>query len=446
MKKNEIRRGICVDYTNEGLGIVKSDDFVFFIKNVLIHEEIEFVITKVNKRYGYGKCLKVITPSIHRVTPFCEYYGKCGGCQLQHMDLYEELNMKKKMVNNILQFVSKKECQVDKMVDALTERNYRNKAQFPVSLKEGVKIGFYRLHSNDIIDMNYCAIQSELINEIMIFIKTYFKEKPFADVFRHILIKHAFHTNQVMVVFIVRKKEIVGLDELVMTLTKGFSQIKSVILNVNERKDNVILGEKEYVLYGSDKIIDTLDNLSFLISSKSFYQVNPVQTQLLYQNVLDFASLSKEDVVVDLYCGVGTISLFLAKQAKKVIGVEIVEAAIQDAKENAKMNQIENVDFICSDASRYAQSLAKSGMKIDVVVVDPPRKGCDEITLSSIHTMNPKRIVYVSCNPNTLARDMNVLETYGYECKQVNTHNMFNNSFHVETIALFENNTYKLRT
>ena len=438
MKKNDILTGICVDYTHDGLGIVKSNDFTFFIRNVLKNEEIKFLVTKLKKNYGYGKCIEILQPSSERVEPYCPYYGKCGGCQLQHMSYKEQLSFKRDLVENNMRNIAQDDVEVKETLYASSMIAYRNKAQFPVKMEEKASIGFYRLHSNDIIDMSTCMIQSNLINEIMYFIKKYFNKYKVEDVFRHILIKHGFNTGEAMVVFIAKKKEIAHLDDIVKQLTKQFSQIKSVILNVNTRNDNVILGEEEILLYGKERIYDTLEDLTFSISSKSFYQVNPRQTEVLYKTALDLANITKEDTVIDLYCGVGTISLFLAKRAKKVTGIEIVDAAIEDAKRNAQTNGIENVEFICSDAGKYASYMAENNVKADVIVVDPPRKGCDETTLNAIHTMNPKRVVYVSCNPATLARDIKYMRDLGYVAKVIQPVDMFPSSFHIENVALLE--------
>lgn len=438
MKKNDILNGICVDYTHDGLGIVKSNDFTFFIRNVLKGETIEFVVTKLKKTYGYGKCLKVLQPSNERVEPYCPYYGKCGGCQLQHMSYQEQLQFKKDLVENNMRNIGGVEVPVLDTIGASLQIAYRNKAQFPVKIEDNVAMGFYRLHSNDIIDMSTCMIQSNLINEIMYFIKKMFIKYKVEDAFRHLLIKHAFHTNEAMVVFIVKKQEIQHLDEIVNRLTKQFSQIKSVIMNINTRNDNVILGEEEILLYGNERIYDMLSNLKFSISSKSFYQVNPRQTEILYETALNMANISEKDHVIDLYCGVGTISLFLAKKAKHVTGIEIVPSAIEDAKKNAQINGLSNVDFVCSDAGEYASYMAQNNVKADVIVVDPPRKGCDEKTLKAIHIMNPKRLVYVSCNPATLARDIKYMETLGYKAKVVQPVDMFPSSFHIENVCLME--------
>lgn len=440
MKKNDILTGNCVDYTHEGLGIVKANDFTFFIKNVLVNEEIEFVITKLNKSYGYGKCTNIISPSKERVEPFCPYYGKCGGCQIQHMSYQEQLRFKTSLVQNNMNKIGGLDIEVQPTLASVNTCSYRNKAQFPVCIDEkGIEIGFYRIHSNEIIDMNQCMIQSDTINSIMNTTRKLLIDGNYTNDFRHLLIKHAFYTNEVMVVFVTKKKKVTGLNKLVRQLVALHSEIKSVIQNVNKRNDNVILADEEQLLYGKETIMDSLDDLKFIIASRSFYQVNPAQTKVLYETALKFAEIDHNDTVIDLYCGVGTISLFLAKQAKKVIGIEIVDAAIENAKENAKLNNIDNVEFVCSDASTYAQDLVKQNMQVDVVVVDPPRKGCDEIALDSICLMNPKKIVYVSCNPATLARDLKHLETKGYKTTIVQPCDMFPSSFHVENVALLTN-------
>lgn len=436
MKKNDILTGVCVDYTHEGQGIVKVNNFTFFIKNVLVDEEVEFVVTKLNKNYGYGKSLHILKPSVERVEPFCRYYGKCGGCQLQHLSYKEQLCFKRNLVQNNINKIGGLDIKVMDTLACAHTKSYRNKAQFPLCINEqDIQVGFYRIHSNDIIDMDACAIQSDLINSIMSSVKALLKQGDFQNDFRHLLIKHAFYTNEVMVVFITRKRKVKNLNILVNGLVEKHPEIKSVIQNVNARNDNVILGDEEHTLYGKDTIIDSLNDLQFMIASKSFYQVNPEQTKRLYETAIEFADIDQNDIVIDLYCGVGTISLFLAKRAKQVIGIEIVEAAIENAKENAKLNNIENVEFICSDAATYADYLAKQNTQPDVVVVDPPRKGCDEITLNSIVVMNPKKIVYVSCNPATLARDLKILDKMGYHSEKIQPCDMFPNSFHIESIV-----------
>lgn len=436
MKKNDILTGVCVDYTHEGEGIVKSEGFPFFIKNVIKGETVRFLVLKMKSSYGYGKCLEILESSKHRRQPFCSYYGRCGGCQIQHMSYDEQLSFKHGLVQNNIAKIGKLKTSVLPVIGCDKTKNYRNKAQFPITMEEEVKMGFYRIHSNDIIAMDECRIQSGLINEIMQKVKALLIKYQPESIFRHLLVKHAIKTDEVMVVFIVRKRKIVGFNRIVNELIASFPQIKSIVLNVNKRKDNVILGDEEHVLFGDNAITDELDGLKFTIASRSFYQVNPLQTEVLYKKVLDFAQIGKEDTVIDLYCGVGTISLFLARSAKKVIGIEIVAAAIANAKKNALLNNIKNAEFVCSDAASYASKMVAQGMKADVVVVDPPRKGCDSITLESIVKMAPERIVYVSCNPATLARDLKQLESLGYLTKTIQPVDMFPNSFHVETVVL----------
>lgn len=436
MKKNDILMGTCVDYTHDGLGIVKIDGFAFFIREIIVGETVKFKLLKLKKNYGYGKLLAVIETSKNRTTPFCEYYGKCGGCQLQHMNLEEQSKFKHQIVSNNIQYIGKLDVEVNQVLSG-NQLAYRNKAQFPLTDKPSFAMGFYRLHSNDIISIDKCPIQSDKINQLYNYLKSGLCSQSFMKSLRHILIKHAFATNQLMLVFIANKDIRNELNDYVAQLTNDMN-VESVILNINTRNDNVILGSEEYLLYGSSVIQDQLDDMKFNIAAKSFYQVNPKQTEVLYGKALEYAKISKNDTVVDLYCGVGTITLFLAKYAKQVIGIEIVEDAIKNAKENARLNDIKNVEFVCSDAGTYAEKLQKEGKQPEVVVVDPPRKGCDDVTIMSIVKMEPNRIVYVSCNPATLARDIQKFKKYNYKCSIVQPVDMFPNTFHVETVALLK--------
>lgn len=438
MKKNDCVVSVCSGYTHEGLGVVKKDGFPLFVKQLLEGEEAKLVVTKVKKTYGYGRVQKIQTFSDQRREPFCPLANVCGGCQLQHMSETEQKKFKRQLVQDVIDRIAKLNVQVADVISMEHPFAYRNKGQIPVGkVGDQIVCGFYRIHSNDIVDMESCPIQSDEINRVLACIRrlfhVYLQAVPFL---RHILIKHAFHTGQIMVVFIARKKEISGLREMIDDLVKEIRSIQSVILNVNQRADNVILGDEEYVLYGERTIIDKIHDLSFCISSKSFYQVNPSQTEVLYGKVLEFAQLTGEETVLDLYCGVGTISMFLAQKAKSVVGIEIVPQAIEDAKRNAALNSLTNVQFVCSDAAAYASEVSGKQKKIDVVVVDPPRKGCDELTLNSIVRMQPGRIVYVSCNPSTLARDLRILEDQGYRTEVVQPVDMFPHTYHVETVVL----------
>lgn len=436
MKKNERYTATCENYTHEGMGVVKIDGFPLFVKGLMKGETAEIKVIMAKKNYGIARIETLLHASPKRVVPPCPYAKTCGGCQLQHMSLEEQYDFKISKVNEVLHRVGKIDLKVSKIHCMENPTHYRNKGQIPVGEKNGTVVtGFYRFNSNDIVDMDDCMIQSEAINEVLREMKRLLKQYPVAHFFRHLLIKHAFATGELMLVWIVRKQNFPYQKEMLHAILKKIPAIKTVVLNLNQRNDNVILGEKETILYGDGYITDCLDGLFFRISSKSFYQVNPVQAEVLYKKAVDFAQLTGEETVVDLYCGVGTISMFLARKAKHVIGIEVVPQAIQDAKRNAKQNNIHNIEFVCSDAGTFAQRLLKSKKAIDVVVVDPPRKGCDQLTLDSIVNMQPKRIVYVSCDPATLARDLNILKQKGYEAKEIEIVSQFDFSHHIESIV-----------
>lgn len=436
MKKNEIVIGTCISYTYDGHGVVKIDGFPLFVKGLLLHEEAEIIVTMVKKTFGYGKYRKLLKTSEERVEPRCKLAKQCGGCQLQHMSLNHQKYFKKSQVEEVMKRIAHIDLPIEDVLSMEHPYEYRNKAQIPVKQKEeGIVCGFYRINSNDIIDMEHCDIQSERINEVFQFIKAFLQKHHNGEGMRHLLIKHARSYDEVMVAFIVSNPEIEKLEEMVSALTSMFHQIKSVLLNVNTRSDNVILGEEEQLLFGQSYIMDSIHGLDFRISMKSFYQVNPMQTEVLYAKALEYAELSGSETVVDLYCGVGTISMFLAQCAKRVIGIEIVPQAIQDAHINAELNQIKNIDFVCSDAATYASKLVEENTKIDVVVVDPPRKGCDEGTLQSIVKMDPKRIVYVSCNASTLARDLAILQPLGYHPTKLQPVDMFPQTYGIECVC-----------
>lgn len=439
MKKNDKVNGICCGYTKEGLGVVKIDGFPLFVKGILENEEAELVVTLVKKTYGFAKVLQILSSSSQRVEPSCPVAKLCGGCQLQHMSYKEQLRFKKQKVQDVIDRIAKIDLQVEDVLGMQEPWKYRNKCQMPVGIEQDdVVTGFYRIHSNTIVDTNTCAIQSERINEVLTHMKPLLKAYQAAGFFRHLLIKHAFMTGEVMLVWIVRQYPFDHMEEMAQRITKELPYIKSIIINVNTRTDNVILGDQEYTLYGASYITDSIHDLSFHISSKSFYQVNPIQTSVLYGKALEYALLSGKETVIDLYCGVGTISMFLAQKAKHVIGIEIVPQAVKDAKENAAINGITNIEFICSDAATYANQLSEKNIQPDVIVVDPPRKGLDTITICSIVKMQPKRIVYVSCDPATMARDLHSMKEMGYQPTRIQPVDMFAQSNGVENVCLIE--------
>ena len=437
MKKNEHVFGVCSGYTSDGHGVVKIDGFPLFVKGMMDKESGELVVTLVKKSYGFARLLKLDKVNEERVNPACPIAKQCGGCQLQHMSYKEQLAFKKQKVQDVIERIAKLNVQVEDVLGMAQPDHYRNKGQIPVGVVKGqVVTGFYRINSNTIIDTDSCGIQSEKINAVLQTMRSLFKKYGNAGVFRHLLIKHAFVTGEVMVVWIVRQKKFAHREEMVQELVQTIPEIKSVVLNLNTREDNVILGKQEEVLYGESFITDEINGLKVHISAKSFYQVNPVQTKVLYGKALEFCNLKGNETVIDLYCGVGTISMFLAQKAGKVIGIEIVGPAIVNAKENARRNNITNVEFICSDAADYAKKVVDNKIKLDVVCVDPPRKGCAASVLENIVQMSPKRIVYVSCDAATLARDLHILEGLGYKTQMVQPVDMFPQTYSVECVAL----------
>lgn len=436
MKKNDIVKGTCVSYTYQGFGVVKVDGFPLFVKNLILGEEAEIIVTMVKKQFGYGRVKQLLTRSEDRVEPLCPLAGKCGGCQIQHMSRKHQAFFKKEQVESVMRRIAHIDTEVSDVLMMENGWNYRNKAQVPFQLQnDRVVCGFYRLHSNESVDMNECMIQHPVMNRVLQIVKGYLSQKHSVGSLRHLLIKYARSSDEIMVVFITSDANGMDWEPLVQLLCEKVPQIKSVMLNINQRGDNVILGEEEILLYGQPYISDRIFDLSFRIAMKSFYQVNPQQTEVLYRTVMQYAQLSGSETVLDCYCGVGTIGLCLAKQAKQVIGIEIIPEAIENAKENAKRNHIENAQFICADAKAYAKELSDHKQKIDVVIVDPPRKGCDEQVLESIASMAPQRIVYVSCDVATQARDIERLKRYGYHAAAVQPVDMFPQTQHVETIV-----------
>ncbi|NLM13953.1 MAG: 23S rRNA (uracil(1939)-C(5))-methyltransferase RlmD [Epulopiscium sp.] len=433
------------DIGSKGEGIGKINDFTVFVEGGLPGDKIEVRIVKVKKTYGYGKLIRIIEASPMRITPACPHAKRCGGCQIQHFDYQAQLDFKRKKVADNIERIGKLTGVVVHPTLGMKEPfYYRNKAQFPVKMKDGkVQIGFYAQRSHDIVDIQKCYIQDPVNDEIIKIVRNYiekynvsvYDEERHKGLIRHILTRVGFQTKEVMVCIIINGQDIPHKDKLIAELTK-IPNIKSIVLNHNTQKTNVILGDTITTLWGQDYITDYIGDIKFEISPLSFFQVNPMQTKVLYEKALEYAKLSGDEVVWDAYCGIGTISLFLAQKAKKVYGVEIVEAAIEDARRNAKINNIENVEFFVGKAEEVIPALyEEKGIKADVIVVDPPRKGCDEALLETMAKMQPKRIVYVSCDPGTLARDLKILSEKGYKVEEAQPVDMFAHSVHVECIA-----------
>ena len=436
-----------VDIGQGGVGIGKFEGFTVFVDGGLVKDKIKVKITKSKKNYAVGDIVEIIEPSPYRVERKCSKELKdCGGCQIQELDYQEQLNIKTNEVKQVISRIGKLEDVVVHPALGMEEPfRYRNKAQFPIQKVDGSPvIGFYKKKSHDIIPTDQCIIQHDVNDKIIKIIKTYIRaykvsvydEKTHTGVLRHLVTKVGFTSKEVMVVLVANGRKLPYLNELASVLKENIPGFKTLVVNVNREKTNVILGSENRVIYGDGKINDNIGDLVFEISPLSFFQVNPVQTEVLYNKALEYAALGENDTVFDIYCGIGTISLFLAQRAKKVYGIEIVEEAIKDAKRNAEINNLDNVEFYVGKAEDVVPKMYKQGKRANVVVVDPPRKGCDEKVLDTIVSMQPDRVVYVSCNPSTLARDLAYLNEKGYKSLEVQPVDMFPHSIHIENVAL----------
>lgn len=444
MKKNDYFTGTCSDLTHDGRGVVKHENFTYFVPGMLINETGNIKVIKMLKNYGVGRLIELSIPSKHRQEPRCPVYKQCGGCSLQHLGSKGQQEFKTKRVRDALTRLGDCDVEVHDCLMMEDPWNYRNKVQMPVGMKNNhVVAGFYKAKTNEIVPTRSCDIQNvksnKLVNRVVelmeqLKINPYDKELHTGNI-KHILTKHGYHTDELMLVLISFKRKIKDLDKIVTILIKEFPELKTIIHNFNPRKDNVILGDEETVIYGPGYIQDYLLGNLFNISAKSFYQVNPIQVEKLYQTAIDHSSITKDDVVLDAYCGIGTITLSLAKHVKKAYGVEIVAAAIDDAKNNAKVNNIENVEFALGDAGEYMMELVEKGTAVDVVFVDPPRKGCSQEFLDHLIKAKPREIVYISCDVATQARDIKYLQDH-YRADYCQPVDMFPQSTHVENIVV----------
>lgn len=450
MNKNDEVIIDITDIGSDGEGIGKSDGYTLFVKNALVGDRVKVKVMKAKKSYGYARIIDILEDSPYRVTPRCEIAHKCGGCSIQHLDYKKQLEYKQNKVQGCLKRIGgfNEDIPYEPIIGMEEPYYYRNKAQFPVSRdKEGnVIIGFYASGTHSIIDTEHCYIGAKendlIISKVREFITKYnistYDEEKHEGLVRHILTRVGFVTGEIMVCFIINGKTLPHSEEIVKSLCE-IPNMKSISININTEKTNVILGDKVKPLYGETFIIDYIGDIKYQISPLSFYQVNPVQTKKLYETALDYSQLEGNEVVWDLYCGIGTISLFLAQKAKQVYGVEIVPQAIEDAKRNAMINGITNAEFFVGAAEDVLpKKYEEDGIYADVIVVDPPRKGCDETLLNTIITMEPKRVVYVSCDPATLARDLRYLCDRGYEIKKVQVVDQFAHTVHVETVVKLE--------
>lgn len=446
VKIKDVLHVTFTDLTHEGKAVAKVEGYPLFVEGALPDETGEIEVTKLNKGYGFAKLIRLDKTVPERMVPSCSVYDECGGCQLQHMTYEGQLKMKYNQVRNVMDRIAKlPDVPVHPVLGMEEPWRYRNKAQVPVGMNGGrIVAGFYKKRSHEIIDMTECLIQHEQSDELIQKVKDVcaangvmpYDEQRHKGVLRHVMARIGYTTGEMMAVLVTRTVELPNQEAIIQGIRDAVPGITSIVQNVNPDKTNVIFGNQTRTLWGEDVIYDLIGDVKFAISACSFYQVNPVQTEVLYKKALEYVGLSGDEVVIDAYCGIGTISLFLAKKAKEVYGVEIVPQAIEDAKKNAELNDITNAQFKAGKAEEVIPAWHKQGIRPDVIVVDPPRKGCDDALLQTILEMKPKKVVYVSCNPGTLARDLRVLEDGGYKTREVQPVDMFPQTVHVEAVAV----------
>ena len=446
-RKNDIVTLEIVDCGTDGEGIGKADGFTVFVKDAVIGDTVTAKIMKAKKNYGYGRLMEILNASPYRVEPVCPSARQCGGCQLQAVSYEEQKVFKEKKLRGHLERIGGfTNLPMEPLIGMDEPYHYRNKAQFPVGRNKEGKIvtGFYAGRTHAIIENRDCALgipeNKDVLDRVIAHMEKYniapYDEVTGKGLVRHIFVRYGFFTGELMVCLIINGQDLPHQRELVEKLCE-IPGMTSISLNMNKKRSNVILGDKVKTIWGKEYITDKIGDISYEISPLSFFQVNPKQTWKLYSKALEYADLHGEETVWDLYCGIGTISLFLAQKAKFVRGVEIVPAAIEDAKRNAQINHIENVEFFVGKAEEVLpREYEKNGVYADVIVVDPPRKGCDEMLLKTILKMQPKRVVYVSCDSATLARDLRFLCDNGYELKKVCGVDQFPQTVHVETVVL----------
>ena len=441
--KNQIYEAQIVDYTAEGQGVAKVEGCAVFIPNAILGERCLVRIEKAQKTWAAGKITEILEKSPHRVQRECPISSSCGGCDFWHMDYEEETRLKADRVRQVLNRIDGEKLEELPILSAPTCKGYRNKAQYPVASQKGrVYAGFFKAGTHQVVENQRCLIlpeETDRVKEIVVdYVNQYgisaYDEATGKGLLRHIYVRRGNVSGQVLVCLVVNGRKLPHTDDLIQRLqaVPGFT---TLVLSVNTRPGNAVLGEEFIPLCGPGYIEDTLCGLSFRLSPRSFYQVNHHQAQRLYEAAIAQAEITGDDLVLDLYCGVGTITLCMAKAAGKVIGVEVIEAAVQDAKDNAKRNGIENAEFFCGDAGKAALELEEQGIIPDVVVVDPPRKGLNADAIEAISKMAPRRIVYVSCDPATLARDVALLKEKGYSLKNAMAADLFPRCAHVESIV-----------
>jgi 23S rRNA (uracil1939-C5)-methyltransferase len=442
IEKNEYYNVEFIDMTHDGMGVCKIDGFPIFVANALKGEKAEIKIVKVNSSFGFGRLTEITTKSPFRKEPICDHFLECGGCNLMHMNYQMQLDFKQYRTKETLRKLGKIETTVKDAVGMLNPYYYRNKSVIPFGEENGKMIaGLYKKRSHDIIDMKKCYIIPKLTTDIVKYMKNVFDELNIpaynetigTGVVRHLVIRNSYKFDDISVTIVTLTPKLPKKDILIKKLTSRYKNVVSIVHNFNPDNTNVVLGKKSKVIFGEDFIRDEINGIFFKISHRSFYQVNPIQTEALYSKALEYADLSPNDIVIDAYCGIGTIGLSAAKYVKTLLGVDVVKQAIIDANDNAKNNKITNAKFVCGKAEE--QILHWKNYNVDLLFVDPPRKGCDKIFLETVASMKIPKLVYISCNVSTLARDLNYLQSKGYQVLEVTPFDMFPQTTHIETVC-----------
>lgn len=445
IKKNNEYCVEIIDINHDGHGVGKIEGYTVFVDGVVVGERVRIKLIKANKTYGYGKVLEIVDASPDRVSNVCNVGRRCGGCTVGHVRYSAQLGYKMNLVRESMRRIGGVDTVVDNIIGAKDPFWYRNKAQFPVRNVDGkICMGFYARNSHSVVPCSECKIQHPKINEVKNVVEKFlqdnnveaYNEEDGTGVVRHVIVRIGENTGDVMVVIVSTVYDVPHVRELLNVLRDKVEGLRSVVVNVNKRDTNVILGDEDVIIWGSGYIEDNVEGMRFRISPRSFYQVNTKQMEVLYAKVLEYAELKGNETVVDLYCGIGSITLMLARGARYVYGVEVVEAAVENARANACANGVNNVEFVQGKAEDVVPKMYDHGMRADVVVVDPPRKGCDGVLIDTIVNMSPQRIVYVSCNPATLARDVSILRKEGYLVDRITPVDMFPMTMHVETVCL----------
>jgi len=449
LKKNQIVELEITDITSDGNGVGRYESMAVFVPETAVGDLLRVKIVKVLKSYCFGIVDEIISPSPDRVHTDCPHFPKCGGCSFRHISYESEAKLKEKFVYDAFTRIGKIQTEFMPVLSCEASDRYRNKAQYPVGISdEGNICGFYAKRSHRIMSGYDCRLLPENFGRISEFITEYtnknnirgYDEKNGSGVLRHIFIRQGYHSKELMICFVVKKDIAQRLMPLCERLKEKFEETKSIVMNINPDNTNVILGKRTVNLYGNGCISDTMCGNVIDIAPEAFYQVNTNQAERLYAQATEFAEFKGDELLLDLYCGAGTIGLSMADRVKKLVGVEIIPQAVENAKKNAEINGVENAEFICADAGMAAKQLAKKGLKPDVVVLDPPRKGCDADTLEAVVSMSPQKIVMISCNPATAARDCGVLCEKGYKAQKVRAVDLFPRTTHVECVVLMSRN------